>query len=162
MHLKQNGIICGPRVRRAGPIPARSQIRRLPLTSIPILRGKYNLFFGPCGGALYGPAKNALDKMRVCEYNNRRCGCLQTDFPQHIESGDDMNGYMSAKDAAARWDVSERQVQKLCKEGRIAGVTLFADAWAIPEDAPKPTRTGKAKPGPKPKHRTADVPGGQR
>jgi len=62
-----------------------------------------------------------------------------------------MNGYISAKDAAALWDITERQVQKLCLEGRIKGVTRFANSWTIPEDAPKPTRTSKVKTGPKPK-----------
>jgi hypothetical protein len=62
-----------------------------------------------------------------------------------------MNGYMSAKDAAALWDISERQVQKLCGTDRIQGVVRFANSWAIPEDAPKPTRTGKSKPGSKKK-----------
>ena len=60
-----------------------------------------------------------------------------------------MNGYISVKEAAIRWDISERQVQKLCGTGRISGVTLFAGSWAIPEDAEKPTRTAKTKPGPK-------------
>ena len=62
-----------------------------------------------------------------------------------------MNGYISVKDAATRWDITERQVQKLCITGRIKGVTRFSNTWAIPEDAQKPTRTGKLKPGRKPK-----------
>jgi hypothetical protein len=62
-----------------------------------------------------------------------------------------MNGYISVRDAAMRWDITERQVQKLCVTGRIEGATRFANAWAIPEDIPKPTRTAKIKPGPKPK-----------
>ena len=62
-----------------------------------------------------------------------------------------MNGYISVRDAAAQWDITERQVQKLCAEGRIKGITRFSNAWAIPEDAEKPTRTGKLKPGRKPK-----------
>ena len=64
-----------------------------------------------------------------------------------------MNGYISVKEAAARWDISERQVQTLCETGRIHGVTKFVGRWAIPEDTQKPTRTGKAKPGRKPKKR---------
>ena len=64
-----------------------------------------------------------------------------------------MNGYISVKEAAERWDISERQVQKLCVTDRIPGVTRFSNTWAIPEDTPKPTRTGKAKPGPKSKRR---------
>ncbi len=65
-----------------------------------------------------------------------------------------MNGYISVREAAARWDISERQVQKLCVTGRINGVTRFSDAWAIPEDTPKPTRTAKSKQGPKPNNIT--------
>jgi len=62
-----------------------------------------------------------------------------------------MNGYISVRNAAAQWDITERQVQKLCAEGRIKGVTRFSNTWAIPDDTPKPTRTGKLKPGRKPK-----------
>jgi hypothetical protein len=62
-----------------------------------------------------------------------------------------MNGYISVKEAAARWDLSKRQVQKLCRDGRIEGAVIFSDSWAIPEGAPKPTRTARTKPGPKPK-----------
>jgi hypothetical protein len=68
-----------------------------------------------------------------------------------------MNGYLSVRDAATRWDITERQVQKLCVAGRIEGATRFANAWAIPDDIPKPTRTAKIKPGPKPKPKTSEV-----
>jgi len=62
-----------------------------------------------------------------------------------------MNGYISVKEAAERWDISPRQVQKLCNEGRVDGAVQFVTVWAIPKDAPKPTRTAKSKPGPRPK-----------
>ena len=62
-----------------------------------------------------------------------------------------MNGYMSVREAAEHWDITERQVQKLCAEGRIDGVTRFSNTWAIPKDVPKPTRTVPVKPGRKPK-----------
>jgi len=62
-----------------------------------------------------------------------------------------MIGYIRADDAAKRWDVSLRQVQRLCIEGRIESAIKFGTTWAIPENAPKPTRTGKEKPGRKPK-----------
>jgi hypothetical protein len=42
-------------------------------------------------------------------------------------------------------------VQKLCLEEKVPGVTRFSNTWVIPEDTPKPTRTGKSKPGRKPK-----------
>jgi hypothetical protein len=62
-----------------------------------------------------------------------------------------MIGYIRADEAAKRWDVSLRQVQRLCDEGRIEGAIKFGTTWAIPDTAEKPTRTGKAKPGRKPK-----------
>ena len=62
-----------------------------------------------------------------------------------------MNGYITVVEMAKRWNVSVRQVQLLCQNGRIAGASRFGSAWAIPENTPKPTRTGKLKPGRKPK-----------
>ena len=62
-----------------------------------------------------------------------------------------MNGYVQAEVIAERWDVSARQVQLLCQNGMIEGASKFGNAWAIPEGTQKPTRTGKMKPGRKPK-----------
>jgi hypothetical protein len=67
-----------------------------------------------------------------------------------------VNGYISVRDAAAQWDVSERQVQMMCSTGRIPGVIRFGKSWAIPEDTKKPTRTGKLKPGRRPKQKERD------
>lgn len=46
--------------------------------------------------------------------------------------------YMSAPEAAKKWGISERRVQKLCEEGRIPGVIRFSRVWAIPKNAEKP------------------------
>ena len=62
-----------------------------------------------------------------------------------------MNGYITAKEAAERWKVSDRQVQFWCKTGMINGVAKFGTSWAIPETTAKPTRTKNLKPGRKPK-----------
>ena len=62
-----------------------------------------------------------------------------------------MNGYVTAEEMAERWNVSVRQVQLLCQNGKIDSVKKFGNAWAIPEDTTKPTRTGKLKPGRKQK-----------
>ena len=62
-----------------------------------------------------------------------------------------MNGFISTREAAERWDVTERQVQRMCNAGMIDGIIHFGKSWAIPEDAPKPTRTTQFKPGRKPK-----------
>ena len=47
--------------------------------------------------------------------------------------------YMTASQAAKKWNISQRRVQVLCSEGRIKGVFKLGDAWAIPENAKKPT-----------------------
>lgn len=49
-----------------------------------------------------------------------------------------MKGYMSAREAAYKWGVSESRVHKLCQAGRIPGVERFGRSWAIPSDADKP------------------------
>ena len=46
--------------------------------------------------------------------------------------------YISAPEAAKKWGISERRVQKLCEENRIPGVARISRMWLIPKDAPKP------------------------
>ncbi|MPM76532.1 hypothetical protein SDC9_123530 [bioreactor metagenome] len=46
--------------------------------------------------------------------------------------------YMSAKEAAEKWGISERRVRILCAEGRVDGVLRTSWAWNIPSDTPKP------------------------
>jgi len=62
-----------------------------------------------------------------------------------------VNGYVQAEDLTEKWNVTARQIQTLCKAGKIDGAVKFGTTWAIPEDAVKPTRTVKLKPGRKPK-----------
>jgi len=45
---------------------------------------------------------------------------------------------MSVKEAALKWNISERRVQKLCEEGRISSVVRFGRSWVIPKDTQKP------------------------
>jgi hypothetical protein len=49
-----------------------------------------------------------------------------------------MLDYMSVQDAAIKWNISERRIQKLCEEKRINGVIRFGRSWAIPKNAKKP------------------------
>jgi excisionase family DNA binding protein len=49
----------------------------------------------------------------------------------------DMN-YMTIKEAAEKWGLSERRVQEICELKKIPGITKFGRAWAIPENAVKP------------------------
>ena len=46
--------------------------------------------------------------------------------------------FISAPEAARKWGISERRVQKLCEENRIPGVAKFSRLWLIPKDAEKP------------------------
>lgn len=72
--------------------------------------------------------------------------------------------YITVREAAQKWKISQRLVQQYCQDGRLAGARKFGGAWAIPADARKPantknearpTRTVMAEPQPAP----ADFPG---
>ena len=49
-----------------------------------------------------------------------------------------MNNMILVKDAAARWNLTERRVSFLCKEGMIEGAKKHGRLWLIPCDAKKP------------------------
>lgn len=46
--------------------------------------------------------------------------------------------YLSAKEAADKWGISDRRVQILCNQDRIPGVIRIGTIWGIPDDAEKP------------------------
>ena len=46
-----------------------------------------------------------------------------------------MTDYMTAKEAAERWGLSERRVTALCREERIYGSKKQGRSWVIPEDS---------------------------
>lgn len=46
--------------------------------------------------------------------------------------------YMSAKDAANLWGISQRRVAVLCSENRIPNAEMLGNMWLIPKDAQKP------------------------
>ncbi|MBQ2724923.1 MAG: helix-turn-helix domain-containing protein [Clostridia bacterium] len=50
-----------------------------------------------------------------------------------------MKGYISIREAAQKWNISERRVNQYCSDGRIPGAERFGRSWAIPENAEKPT-----------------------
>jgi len=47
--------------------------------------------------------------------------------------------YISTQQAAEKWGITERRVQKLCEQGRIEGTIRFSRVWAIPKDSLKPS-----------------------
>ena len=47
--------------------------------------------------------------------------------------------YISARETADKWGISQRRVAVLCNENRIAGAAMVGNMWIIPDDAEKPT-----------------------
>jgi hypothetical protein len=54
--------------------------------------------------------------------------------------------YITSKDIALKWDISERMVRKYCTQKRIQNAYCERGTWYIPEDTPKPKREGKKAP----------------
>ncbi|UTC76474.1 Fic family protein [Treponema sp. OMZ 792] len=48
--------------------------------------------------------------------------------------------YISVKETAKHWKISERSVRNYCLQGRIIGALLEGKTWKIPSDAKKPRR----------------------
>ena len=46
--------------------------------------------------------------------------------------------FITVKEAAEKWRVSERRIRTLCSQGKIAGAQRRGRAWMIPADAEKP------------------------
>ncbi len=49
-----------------------------------------------------------------------------------------MLSFISAKDAAEKWNISQRRVSVLCSENRIDGAMMVGNMWIIPSTAEKP------------------------
>lgn len=49
-----------------------------------------------------------------------------------------MLSFMSAREAAEKWDISQRRVAILCSENRIDGAMMVGNMWIIPSTAEKP------------------------
>ena len=46
--------------------------------------------------------------------------------------------YLTVRETARKWNLSDRMVQQFCIAGRIPGAQKFGNSWAIPADAEKP------------------------
>ena len=46
--------------------------------------------------------------------------------------------YISIKEIAKKWGLTQRRVQVLCSQDRIPGLIRIGSTWEIPEDAEKP------------------------
>lgn len=54
--------------------------------------------------------------------------------------------YISVKELAEKWKLSERWIQRLCEYRRIDGVQRFGRSWMIPKEAEKPDNLPKGRP----------------
>lgn len=53
---------------------------------------------------------------------------------------------IGTKEVATKWNISERRVRELCRNGKIDGAVLQGKTWLIPEDSPKPNDGRKSVP----------------
>jgi len=57
--------------------------------------------------------------------------------------------WITPSEAAKRWDITERQVQALCAQGKVNGAIRVSRVWLIPKYSHKPldgrTKTAKQK-----------------
>ena len=51
--------------------------------------------------------------------------------------------YVSTKDIAARWNITERSVRRYCERGQIHGAAIVDGVWIIPDDTPRPKHLDK-------------------
>ena len=56
-----------------------------------------------------------------------------------------MQDFVSVKQAADMWGISERSVRNYCAQGRVPGAFITGKTWNIPADAEKPSRIMSAK-----------------
>ncbi len=47
--------------------------------------------------------------------------------------------YITVKDAALKWNLTERRVTEMCNSGSIYGATKIGRTWLIPDDSQKPS-----------------------
>lgn len=53
--------------------------------------------------------------------------------------------YITAREAAEKWNISQRRVSVLCTENRVPGAAMLGNMWIIPRDAQKPEDARKIK-----------------
>lgn len=55
--------------------------------------------------------------------------------------------WLSTKQAAEKWGITERQIQSLCLQQKISGAVQLGRVWLIPKNAPRPVdgRTKEAR-----------------
>ena len=70
-----------------------------------------------------------------------------------------MKQYLSLRETAEKWGVSERRINQYCAEGLIPGAQKIGNAWAVPADAEKPKDPRRTRRQTKPSAKEADAGG---
>lgn len=52
---------------------------------------------------------------------------------------------LTTAQVAGNWNISQRRVDILCKEGRVEGAVMIGNRWFIPKGAMKPEDKRKTK-----------------
>ena len=52
---------------------------------------------------------------------------------------------LTTAQVAKKWNISQRRVDVLCKEGRLEGAIMIGNRWFVPKDAKKPEDVRKNK-----------------
>ena len=60
------------------------------------------------------------------------------EYNKYTENGGITMEYMSAREAADKWGISQRRVAVLCSKNRINNATMVGNMWIIPATAEKP------------------------
>ena len=55
-----------------------------------------------------------------------------------------MNEYINAQQASEKWNISDRRVRVLCREGKIPGAVKYGKSYKIPVESVKPADGRKA------------------
>lgn len=70
-----------------------------------------------------------------------------------------MKQYLSLREVAEKWGVSERRINQYCAAGRIPGAQKIGNTWAVPADAEKPKDPRRMRRQTKPSAEEADADG---
>jgi len=57
--------------------------------------------------------------------------------------------YVSVKEMAEKWGLTDRSVRKYCADGKIPGAFLTGKTWNVPADSQKPERSKRKSSGPR-------------
>ncbi len=52
--------------------------------------------------------------------------------------------YITTKEAAEQWDITERTIRRYCEQGKIEGAIHAGNIWVIPMDTPCPTNADRS------------------